>query len=82
MLSRAGVQFVDLVVGCECLVGDDEGHFDCGLPPLPVWLVGRSLLYLQKFCNRWRSRSRNSVALHVAVCTVDADARCAMDDGP
>ena len=33
MLSRAGVQFVDLVVGCECLVGDDEGDFDRGLPP-------------------------------------------------
>ena len=33
MSSRAGVRFVDRVVGRECWVGDDEGIVDHGLPP-------------------------------------------------
>ena len=47
MLSRAGVQFVDLVVGCECLVGDDEGDFDRGLPPCRFgWSAARAVARL------------------------------------
>ena len=45
MLSRAGVRFVDLVVGSECLVGDDEGDFDCGLPPCWFdWSAARAVV--------------------------------------
>ena len=42
MCSCPGVQFVGCYVGCKYLVGDDEGDFDRGPPPLPVWLVCRS----------------------------------------
>ena len=33
MLSCVGFLFVDLFVGRECLVGDDEVFFHHGLPP-------------------------------------------------
>ena len=33
LLSCSEDRFIDLVVGWECFVGDDEGDFDHGLPP-------------------------------------------------
>ena len=47
MLSRAGVRFVGRVVGCKCLVGDDGGYFDRGLPPRWFgWSVARAVARL------------------------------------
>ena len=47
MLSRAGVGFVDLVVGRECLVGDDGGDLDRGLPPCQFgWSGARAVATL------------------------------------
>ena len=43
VLSRAGVQFVDLGVGCEWLGGDDGGDLYRGLPPcLFGWSAARA----------------------------------------
>ena len=44
VLSRAGVRFVDFVVGHECLAHDDVGEFGRGLPPCRL----RLLLFLRK----------------------------------
>ena len=47
MLSRAGVQFVDLVVGRECCGGYGEEDRDRGLPPYPFgWSTTRAVARL------------------------------------
>ena len=78
VLSRAGVQLIDLVVGHKCFVGDDEGILIMGSPI--ARLAGLLIAVWRGRCSLCDEVGRRSRCGEDVVCAVDAFA-CAIDDG-